>query len=251
MPEAVRKNIGIHPGDAGGAAMMKYPLNSSFSNRTVDFVDYKIGLGHSYEESRRILWKFDIFCCDKFPDKTRLGRDIGLAWMEIRDTDGKAGHRNRIMVLQEFAKYLNAIGEEAYLIPISMTTKGPRYVPHIFTKAEIAAFFYGTDHLLPHDMAPASHLVAPVFYRLLYRCGLRPSEARLLRKENVDLVRGVLYIEESKGHKDRAVVVSDDLLCLMRKYLPRVTKIYPNCPFFFPRHDGMGPYSKHWTMESF
>jgi len=51
----VRKDIGIHPGDAGGAAMMKYPLNSSFSNRIVDFVAYKNSLGHSYEERCRIL----------------------------------------------------------------------------------------------------------------------------------------------------------------------------------------------------
>lgn len=231
--------------------MMRYPLSSSFANRIVDFVDHKNSLGHSYEESCRILWKFDIFCCDNFPNKTMLDRDVALAWLEIRDTEGKAGHRNRIMVLREFAKYLNAIGEDAYLIPISMTTKGPRYVPHIFTESEIAAFFYGADHFTPHEKAPARHLVVPVFYRMLYCCGLRPSEARLLRKENVDLVRGVLYIEESKGHKDRAVVVADDLLQLMRRYLPKVTNIYPNCLFFFPRHDGMGPYSKHWTMETF
>ena len=41
--------------------MMKYPLNSSFSERITGFVDYKHSLGHSYEESCRILWKFDLF----------------------------------------------------------------------------------------------------------------------------------------------------------------------------------------------
>lgn len=192
--------------------MMKYPLNSSFSDRIIGFVDYKHSLGHSYEESCRILWKFDLFCSDRFPEKSSFDRDIAMAWLEMRDTEGRAGHRNRIMVLREFARYLNAIGDTAYLIPISMTAKSPRYIPHIFTAPEIAAFFYGADHFIPHKDAPARHLVVPVFYRLLYCCGLRPAEARLLRKENVDLVRGVLYIEESKGHKDRAVVVADDLL---------------------------------------
>ena len=174
-----------------------------------------------------------------------------MAWLEMRDTEGKAGHRNRVMVLREFAKYLNAIGDTAYLIPISMTTKSPRYVPHIFTSREIAVFFYGADHFVPHKDAPARHLVVPVFYRLLYCCGLRPAEARLLLKEDVDLVRGVLYIKESKGHKDRAVVVADDLLQLMRRYAEKVAAIYPDCPFFFPRYDGIGAYSKHWTTETF
>lgn len=132
-----------------------------------------------------------------------------------------------------------------------MTAKSPRYMPHIFTVTEIAAFFYGADHFIPHKDAPARHLVVPVFYRLLYCCGLRPAEARLLRNENVDLVRGVLYIEESKGHKDRTVVVADDLLQLMRRYAEKVAAIYPDCPFFFPRYDGMGAYSKVWAVETF
>ncbi len=159
--------------------MMKYPLNSRFSNRIIDFVDYKNSLGHSYEESCCILWRFDIFCCDKFPERNNFDRDIAMACLEMRETEGWAGHRNRIMVLREFAKYLNAIGERAYLIPISMTTKGPRYIPHIFTTSEITAFFYGADHFVPHEKAPARHLVIPVVYRLLYCCGLRLSEASL------------------------------------------------------------------------
>lgn len=231
--------------------MMKYPLNSSFADRITDFVDYKHSLGHSYEESCRILWKFDLFCCDRFPEKSSFDREVAMAWLEMRDTEGRAGHRNRIMVLREFARYLNAIGDTAYLIPIAMTAKSPRYIPHIFTGSEIAAFFYGADHFTPHKDAPARHLVVPVFYRLLYCCGLRPAEARLLRKENVDLIRGVLYIEESKGHKDRAVVVADDLLQVMRRYTQKVSDIYPDCPFFFPRYDGAGAYSKVWAVETF
>lgn len=230
---------------------MKYPLNSNFSKRIMDFVHYKHSLGHSYEESCRLLWKFDIFCTDRFPEKTSFDRDVAMAWLEMRDTEGKAGHRNRIMVLREFARYLNAIGDNAYLIPISMTTKGKRYIPHIFTASEIAAFFYGADHFAPHEKAPARHFIVPVFFRLLYCCGLRPSEARLLRKESVDLVRGTVHIEESKGHKDRVIVVADDLLHLMQKYFLKVNAIYPDCPFFFPRYDGMGAYSKLWTEKMF
>lgn len=155
------------------------------------------------------------------------------------------------LYIREFAKYLRAVGTEAYMIPISMTSKGPRYVPHIFNEAEIKAFFHGADSFRPHGKAPARHLVIPVFYRLLYCCGLRPAEARLLKKENVDLVRGSVYVVESKGHKDRVVAVADDLLQIMRSYSTLISEIYPDSDYFFPRYDGDGPYTKRWTEEMF
>lgn len=231
--------------------MMKYPLESCFAERIQGFVDYKHSLGYSYEDSYRILWHFDQFCQDKFPEKQELDREIGLAWLEIRDTEHASGHRNRIMVVREFGKYLQSLGENAYLIPITMTRKGTRYTPHIFTAQEVKSFFYGADHFAPHDKGPGRHLVIPVFYRLLYCCGLRPAEARLLLKEDVDLVRGVLYIRESKGHKDRLVPVSGDLLELLRNYWKRITAVYPDTTVFFPRYDGTAPYTKMWTEEMF
>lgn len=111
--------------------MMRYPLKSSFAEQIRSFVDYKNSLGFPYDESCRILWKFDNFCAERFPEKDSLDRELALAWLEKRDTENTAGHRNRIMVIREFAKYLRAVGTEAYMIPISMTSKGTRYVPHV------------------------------------------------------------------------------------------------------------------------
>lgn len=231
--------------------MTRPSLKSRFGEQIRAFVGYKNSLGFPYDESIRILGRFDDFCVERFPEKDCLDCELALAWLEKRDTENTAGHRNRIMVIREFAKYLRAVGTEAYMIPISMTSKGPGYVPHIFNEAEIKAFFHGADSFRPHGKAPARHLVIPVFYRLLYCCGLRPAEARLLKKENVDLVRGSVYVVESKGHKDRVVAVADDLLQIMRSYSTLISEIYPDSDYFFPRYDGEGPYTKRWTEEMF
>ncbi len=66
----------------------------------------------------------------------------------------------------------------------------------------------------------------------------------MLRRENVNLLDGVIQIMESKGHKDRLVVVSDNLLQLLQKYAEKSIKIYSESPFLFPRHDGNGAYTK-------
>lgn len=220
--------------------MTRPSLKSRFGEQIRAFVGYKNSLGFPYDESIRILGRFDDFCVERFPEKDCLDCELALAWLEKRDTENTAGHRNRIMVIREFAKYLRAVGTEAYMIPISMTSKGPGYVPHIFNEAEIKAFFHGADSFRPHEKAPARHLVIPVFYRLLYCCGLRPAEARLLKKENVDLVRGSVYVVESKGHKDRVVAVADDLLQIMRSYSTLISEIYPDSDYFFRDTMGMG-----------
>ncbi len=231
--------------------MMQYTYYSNFAQRINAFIDYKRALGYAYGDSSRILREFDLLCNKKFPEKAGLDQELGLAWLERKSTEAEGSHRNRIMVIREFAKYLCSVGEPAYLIPITMTRKPKRYTPHIFTDNELTEFFRAADSFALHDKAPARHLVVPVFFRTVYCCGLRPSEARLLLTENVDLDRGILGIIESKGHKDRLVPMSEDLRILLCRYDRKISEIYPERKNFFPRYDGNGAYTKLWTEEMF
>ena len=43
-------------------------------------------------------------------------------------------------------------------------------------------------------------ITCPVFFRLLYSSGIRTTEARYLKREDVDLEHGVLNIRKSKGY---------------------------------------------------
>jgi integrase len=62
----------------------------------------------------------------------------------------------------------------------------------------------------------------PVLFRTIYACGLRASEARLLRFDDVDLDAGVLTIRDGKGGKDRQVPVSAGLRDRLAGYHARV-----------------------------
>ena len=57
----------------------------------------------------------------------------------------------------------------------------------------------------------------PVFFRLLYSSGIRTNEARLLLKENVDLRRGILDIQYSKGHDQHYIVLHDGRIFLYHR----------------------------------
>ena len=179
---------------------MAYVFTSNFAGRIQEFIQQKNALGYPYEESTRLLGHFDKMCRDRFPMECRLTQEICQTWAVRKESEGNNAFRNRLMPVREFARYLNRIGETAYVLPPNFARKGQRHIPHIYTEAEIAAIWQVADAIKSKRNFPIRHLVIPTFLRLLYCCGLRTCEARKLRVENVDLIRGRLEIVDKVGH---------------------------------------------------
>ena len=230
--------------------MVNRVYNSKFAVHIKGLIQQKHALGYPYEESMRILATFDRFCLDNFPTECVLTKEIGLSWAVCKETEGISTFRNRMMPVRELARYLNRLGLEAYVIPVDLTPKGARYVPHIYSTEELQAFFNVLDQIPSKKNFPIRHLVIPTFFRLIYCCGLRPSEARKLRMENVDLINGRLTILESKGHKDRVILLAEDVLALCRRYHAAVCRIMPDRELFFPDSNGK-LYTKKWAEKTF
>jgi integrase len=79
-----------------------------------------------------------------------------------------------------------------------------------------------------------------------YTCGMRPGEPLHLKREDVDLDSGDIFIRESKRKKDRHITISDDLLHLCRKY---DTLIGPR-DWFFQKWNGE-PLPTYWIRNQF
>jgi integrase len=124
--------------------------------------------------------------------------------------------------VRELARWLGRRGGAAYVLPAGALPRVARYVPHIYTDAELAALFGHTDRCHYNSQVPFRHLVMPVLFRTIYACGLRASEARLLGFDDVDLDAGVLTIRNGKGGKDRQVPVSAGLGDRLAGYHARV-----------------------------
>jgi len=54
---------------------------------------------------------------------------------------------------------------------------------------------------------------------LAYSSGLRVSEVVSLKKEHIDLSRGVIYVNLGKGRKDRCTILSQKAVFLIKQYL--------------------------------
>lgn len=224
---------------------MIHVFHSNFKSYIKGVIEQKHAIGYSYETQSYLLRCFDRFCQKHYPHETGLTKEIVLHWSERRDNEHLKSMEGRISVVRQLAKYMNSIGLEAYIIPLGIPGKCPRYVPHIFTDSELQAFFAEVDKCKYDKRYPARHLVFPVVFRLIYCCGLRSSEARFLKVGDVDLELGIVKIWDSKG-RNRLVMMSDDVLQLCRSYNEKVNRIYPGRTCFFPNHRGM-----HYGSDAF
>lgn len=65
---------------------------------------------------------------------------------------------------------------------------------------------------------------------------MRPNEGRELKRRNIDLDTGEVYVTNTKKKKDRVVVMSGDMFSLCKHYTHCVK--LPDSEYFFPRADG-------------
>src|SRR2546423_5706787 len=67
-------------------------------------------------------------------------------------------------------------------------------------------------------LAVAGTLKTRVLLSLGYGCGLRASEIVRLKVKHIDSAQNITRIEQSKGRKDRNVMLSNEMLDLLRQW---------------------------------
>src|SRR5947207_1674267 len=83
-----------------------------------------------------------------------------------------------------------------------------------------------------------SSLKARVLLSLGYGCGLRAGEVVRLKVKHIDSAQKIIRIEQSKGRKDRNVMLSSETLDLLRQWW----KARPS------RHDAQTPVPERWLF---
>ncbi len=196
---------------------------------------------------------FDKYCHKQYPYATALTQTMIEGWCAKRATEDSNSNRCRIQVIATCIKYLRARGLCNLTGPAMPQKKASTYIPHAFTDEELKAFFDACDSItvpVSNKVSRLRKIEVPAFFRLLYSSGMRTTEARLLRVEDVNPEDGILDIRESKGHGQHYVVLHDTMSDLMRRYDAAIRKIMPNRVYFFPSHIG-GPHSRTWVSDNF
>ena len=210
-------------------------LRSNFAVAIKELIEQKRGLGYKFHSQEYMLIRFDTFCADNFPSSTILDKNIVNSWATLCKGENPATLESRMSSVNELAKYFHRKNIEAYRLPKGMMPKKVRYTPYIFGDNELKRLFDAIDTSCRFCYeVPLRHLIMPVFFRLLYCCGLRVSEARLLRIKDVDLVRGVLTPTHTKNNKQRQIPLHPHLHVRMKEYSQRVHTLSKQEDCFFP-----------------
>ena len=102
--------------------------------------------------------------------------------------------------------YLQVLARESFEVSLQIPRKAQR-IPALLTRKEVRALIMAAHN--PKHRA---------LLELCYGCGLRVSELVSVKVQHLDGERHLLRVEQGKGAKDRAVIVSPTLLARLRDY---------------------------------
>jgi len=121
--------------------------------------------------------------------------------------------------------YLQVLQWESFDVPVVIPRK-PQRIPDLLTRSEVSELVGAIDNYKHKTMMLTC-----------YGCGLRLSELVGLQVRHIDGERRLLRVQQGKGGKDRAVIVSDALLQALRSYW----MIYHPVKWLFPNRDPLQP----------
>jgi integrase/recombinase XerD len=158
------------------------------------------------------------------PD-TATSEDIRRFQLHLAESGASICNRNRVMTGLRFLFRVTLrrldLAAEIYHV------REPQKIPLVMSPDE-------TKRLL----AVANSLKVRVLLSLGYGCGLRASEVVRLKVKHIDSAQKIIRIEQSKSRKDRNVMLSPELLDLLRQWW----KARPS------RHDAGTPRQERWLF---
>lgn len=224
-------------------------ISSSLDRLVEQFLTYKRALGAKYETGEYYIRNFLTYANSNNPTAQVPDRELVSGWLaRMADKPGKL--YSMASVIREFGKYLAMNGyDNAYILPPKRGGKLEPHLPHFFTEAEIRAFFNCCDKIQKRKEWPGRELVIPAIFRLLYCCGLRCREARMLLCNDVYLDSQHIDIKKSKG-RSRRIFISGGIADVLKRYDEQMTRIIPHRMYFFPRNQ-REPYKKSFISSNF
>ena len=138
---------------------------------------------------------FDAFCAREYPEAALLTKEIAETWIHNSDSPSRHHMARRVLTMKHIGEYQQSLGFNAY-VP-NYRIKGLKAEePHLFTDEQLVLFFETVDtKLIPTETYPYKDTMFPVFFRLVYCCGLRSSEACNLKVSDIDFPKGTICIQ--------------------------------------------------------
>lgn len=231
---------------------MTYIYKSGLKSYILGLITQKRADGFAYISEEQLFRQLDNFCMEYFPDARTITYDFAARWSSARPFEGNGYHNRRISALRQLNLYILSLGKDAY-VPDCFFWKEYKPALYIPSKDEVAALFQEMDaqEYWSHSIVRRLEKECRIMFLLYFCCGLRLSEARFLRRCDVDLERGILTVLSSKGDKSRLVYLPADGTVTLMEYMKEQKSVYPLCEWMFPGWNPEKPISSSGVEQCF
>jgi site-specific recombinase XerD len=206
-------------------------MNKSLREHAEDYIAFKKAGGGKAKKKAMILYRFVAYAEQWEPMATTVTKESALCRENMSPEEAPTNQQSRKGVVIRFSKYILSRGIEAFVYP-KFRYIPTTFVPHIFTNEELARFFTACDNTRTPNLVRSD--VTAMIFRMLYATGMRLSEAINLTVRDVDLVQGVIRINDAKFDKERLLPIHDELLARMKRYSNKVHAFVGQDRPFYP-----------------
>ena len=202
---------------------LSHPSGSALRERMIEDMSVRGFTEDTRRDYIRCVKAFAAFI-GRSPD-TATAEDIRRFQLHLSQTSMSICSRNRIMTGLRFLFRVTLrrldLAAEIYHI------REPQKIPLVMSPDE-------TRRLL----AVVDNLKVRTLLGLGYGCGLRAGEVVRLKVKHIDRAQKIIRVEQSKGRKDRNVMLSPEMSDLLRQWW----KVRPS------RHDATMPLPERWLF---
>lgn len=195
-------------------------------------------LGFIYRSVESSLDEFDQYLNVNFPHCRTISRDMVIGFLDAKRQNSLLTRSQHISNVRQFCRFMFQFDTDTY-IPEKRLLKHakPEVEPHIFTEEEIKHLMHqarnmnGRDKLLPDTYA--------TIIGLLWVTGMRIGEAVRLKIKDIDVLEGIITIQQTKFFKSRIIPLSPSsnqaLICYKKKRVIAGYSEEPEAAFFYNR----------------
>lgn len=183
---------------------------SMFADDLEGYLAFKTSMG-CYGASR--IWylkQFDRYCAAHSLEN--LDRATIEGWVAEQQSS-QPHSRSWMSYIRDFGRWARINGNpNAYVLSDQWKAGFVRSQPYLLANAEIRLFFQAAART--EGSSPWTWQ-AVAFFALMHSCGLRTGEVRHLTPHDVHLDDGVIEVLASKGHRDRRLPLTGELVELL------------------------------------
>lgn len=190
----------------------------SLQEHLADYIAARRALGTRLKEPAQTLLRFIKFLARK--RSVYITTPLALAWSQQSKNVQRATWARKLSMVRQFARWVHAI-EPRHQVPPPrlLSVRHRRNPPHIYSDVQIQSLMVAASNL--GSAKGMKGLSLETIVGLLAATGLRPGEAFVLRRADVDLQTGMLIIRESKFGKSRQVPIHSSTVLALKRYARR------------------------------